>query len=721
MVAPNSRTVLPLDFDAWVAGHAVRWTPEQAALVRRAHALAVPPDCTEPPAGLAVADILAELRMDHEVVAAALLEPGYVDGPHAAERLREDFGAAVAGLVSGVRRVAVIGDFHQHGKPSGPELERLRKMLLAMAQDVRVVLLALARRLQRMRTLDELPVDEQVRIARETLDLFAPLANRLGIARIKWELEDLALRHLEPQTYREIARALDEKRQERERYIGEAVDSLRADLARAGIHGEVSGRVKHIYSIWKKMTRKRVPFEEIFDVRAVRVIVDSVADCYAVLGAVHARWNHVRREFDDYIANPKPNGYRSLHTAVIGPEGRTLEVQIRTREMHQNAELGVAAHWRYKEGTAATPASAFEQQIVWLRQMLDWKDEDGDAGDFLDRFKAEALQDRVYVVTPKGQIVELPQGATPLDFAYHVHTQVGHRCRGAKVNGRIVPLNYELKNGEQIEVLTAKTGAPSRDWLSPHLGYLKSGRARDKVRAWFRQLDHEHSLASGRQTLERELTRLGVRNVNLERLAEKLGHPRPDDLFAAVGRGDVTAMHVVSVAQDMILPPPPVEPPLPIARPSRPEERGEVKISGVGNLLMQMAKCCRPVPYDPIVGFITQGRGVTIHRADCPNLLDLAAHHRERLIEVAWGEETQARYCVDVQIDAYDRTGLLRDITSVLANDKINVIAVNTLSDKQAGTARMTLTVEISDVAQLSRLLDKIVQLPNVIEARRRG
>ncbi len=718
MVAVNRP--IELDFDAWLAGLPVRWTPEQVEAVRDARALVLANHPGEPaPEALAVADILAELKLDHEVVAAALLQPEWASKRIEREALTARFGAGVAALVEGVGKLAVIGEFHQQGQPHGRQLESLRKMLLAMAQDLRVVLIALAGCLARMHRIDALSEAERKRLAREARDLFAPLANRLGIARVKWELEDLALRCLEPEVYRKLARALDERRTEREAYIDALIAQLRDELARAGVRADVQGRVKHIYSIWKKMQRKQLPFEQIFDVRAVRVMVDSVADCYAALGVVHAQWNHIRQEFDDYIANPKANGYRSLHTAVIGPGGKTLEVQIRTEEMHQSAELGVAAHWRYKEG-GASQGSGFEQQIAWLRQMLDNREGEGD---LLDRFKAEAFQDRVFVVTPKGQIVELPQGATPLDFAYHVHTEVGHRCRGAKVNGRIVPLTYELKNGEQVEVLTAKLPAPSRDWLSPHLGYLRSTRAREKVRSWFRQLDLDNSIATGRAALERELARLSVRKLNLERLAEKLHFARPEELYAALGRGDMTTAHVVSVVQDLILPHPTAEEVLPpLVKPRRSGEGGgEVQIRGVGNLLTQSAKCCHPVPYDPIAGFITRGRGVTIHRQDCPNLFELIEHHRERLIEVSWGEAVAARYRVDVQVEAYDRAGLLRDITSVLANDKIGTLAVNMQSDRAEGIARVQLTLEVGDVAQLSRVLDKIAALPNVIEARRRG
>jgi GTP pyrophosphokinase len=712
MVTP--KRILPSDtgFDNWLASLPVKWNAAQLEAVRRAHVLTTT-------RGLAVADLLADLHMDHEVVIAALLHEPVTEGRMTLRGVEELFGPAVARLVDGVSRLNLIGDLHQQGPRAQQQLESLRKMLLAMAQDVRVVLIRLAICLIRMRHLKTFPSAEQHRIARETLDIFSPLANRLGMAQIKWELEDLALRCLEPVSYKQLAQALDERRTERERYITQVIQELQAELQKAGIHAEVSGRAKHIYSIWRKMQLKQLPFEQIFDVRAVRVTVDSVADCYAALGVVHALWNHIRHEFDDYIANPKSNGYQSLHTAVVGPEGKTLEVQIRTWDMHRHAELGVAAHWRYKEGGAYT--SAFEQQIAWLRQLLEWKDEITDAGDFLDRFKAEAFQDYVYVITPKGAVVELAQGATPLDFAYHIHTEVGHRCRGAKVNGRIVPLSYELKNGEQVDVLTAKNPAPSRDWLSPHLGYLKTSRARSKVRQWFKQQDQEKNIAAGRITLEKDFQRLDVdiKQVDLQKLAEKLNFNTPDELFAAIGYGDITTGSVATKAQELILPPsrPAV---LRLARKTPGGEgRGGIQIYGVGKLLTHIARCCKPVPFEPIVGFITHGRGVTIHRQDCRNLLNLANREQERLIEVAWGQEKEAVYPVDVLIHAYDRPGLLRDITSILLQEKINVLAANTRTDPETAVAHMQLTMEISDVEQLSRILDKIARLPNVMDARR--
>lgn len=721
MVTPARTVPNTSDCDAWLATLPVRWTAEQLAVVRQAYALTTP-------AGLAAADLLADLGMDHEVVSAALLYELVGSGRLALKTVGEQFSPAIARLVDGVGRLSLVRDLHPHGTPAHPptenpcdqQLESLRKMLLAMAQDVRVVLIRLAICVYQMRHLKALPWDEQRRVAQLTLDIFAPLANRLGIGQLKWELEDLALRHLEPATYKQIAKALDERRSEREQYLTTVMAQLRTELQQAGVQAEVSGRVKHIYSIWRKMQRKQLRFEQIFDVRAVRILVNSVADCYAALGIVHALWNHIPREFDDYIAHPKGNGYQSLHTAVIGPGGRTVEVQIRTWEMHHHAELGVAAHWRYKEG--GTVKDAYQQQIAWLRQLLEWKDEITDTGDFLDRFKAEAFQDRVYVITPKGAIVELPQGATPLDFAYYIHTEVGHRCRGARVNGRIVTLGYELRNGDQVDVITARTAAPSRDWLSPHLGYLKTTRARGKVRQWFRQQDQEKNIAAGRTALEKEFQRLGVDGkVDLQKIAEKLNFTKPDELYAAIGYGDLTTASVVSRAQELILPPPPPSELPRLSRRPPADEQGEgVQIRGVGKLLSSMARCCHPVPYDPIVGFITHGRGVTIHRQDCPNLLNLANRGQERLIEVNWGAESNAVYPVDVLITAYDRPGLLRDLTSIFLHEQVNVLAANTRTDPRTAIARMAFTLEISDVAQLSRLLDRIARIPNVTDARRK-
>jgi GTP pyrophosphokinase len=713
MVASRQTALAGADFDTWLNTLRIQWSPTQVEVVRQAYALSGEPE-------LAVADLLADLGMDPETAAAALLHEPVASGQLALSKLRDEFSPSIAQMVDGLIKLDAIGELHQNSQHVGRQLESLRKMLLAMAQDVRVVLIRLAMQLHTLRQLGQWSVEEQQRMARETLDVFSPLANRLGIGRIKWEMEDLALRYLDPPVYKQIATALEQRRADREHYIAQAMEELRDHLREAQIHADVSGRVKHIYSIWRKMQRKKLSFEQIFDVRAVRVMVDTVNDCYAALGVVHTLWSHIHREFDDYIAHPKPNGYQSLHTAVVGPEGRTLEVQIRTADMHRHAELGVAAHWRYKEGGVG-PGAAAAQQIAWLRQILEYREEETDDGDLLERFKAEAFQDRVYAITPKGTIVELPQGATPLDFAYHVHTEVGHRCRGAKVNGRIVPLTYELKTGEQVDILTTKTGGPSRDWLSPHLGYVKSNRARAKIRQWFIQQDQEKSIAAGRTALEREFQRLGARNLKLDKVAERLGFGKPDELFATIGHGALTTSQVVARIQDLLPQAPPTAENLLIVRKPKTVEsgKGNVQIRGVGRLLTQMAHCCQPAPFEPIAGYITQGRGVTIHRQDCANLLALANQHGERVIEVSWGE-TPATYPVDIMIIAHDRSGLLRDITSILANEQVNVLGANTLTDRETSIARMGLTLEITDVLQLSRVLDKIGQLRNVMEAYRK-
>ncbi len=671
---------------------------------------------------MAVADILAGLRLDHEAIAAAILHDVVEDTEITVEEIAEEFGPGVARLVDGVTKMRLIdhqAGIGERGKKERLRAESLRKLLLAMAEDVRVVLIKLADRLHNMRTLGHLSDGKQRRIARETLDIYAPLANRLGIWQIKWELEDLAFRYLEPATYKRIAAFLDERRVDREQFIATVVSTLETALAESGVRADVAGRPKHIYSIWRKMQRKGLSFHQLYDVRAVRLMVDEVADCYAALGVVHTLWRHIPREFDDYIATPKENNYQSIHTAVVGPQGKTLEVQIRTRKMHEHAELGVAAHWKYKEG-ARHHDHAFEQKIAWLRQLLEWRDESSDAGDFIDRFKSEVFEDRVYVLTPQGDVFDLPQGATPLDFAYYVHTEVGHRCRGAKVDGRIVPLTYELKSGEQVEILTTKHGTPSRDWLNPHLGYLKTSRARAKARHWFRQQDLEKSIAAGRTALERELHRLGITDQNYEQLAGKLGFRKVEEVLTAIGRGEITASQIAGATQGLARPPK-AEATLVPSAPRARTGKDDVYIQGVGNLLTRMAKCCKPAPGDPIIGFITLGQGVTVHRRDCPNILKMNEGKRSRLIEVEWATRRDgATYPVDLEVEAVDRQGLLRDISALLSNEKVNVTALTTRTNQSTHMARMDLTLELRDVDQLSRVLGRIGQLPNVVEVRRR-
>jgi GTP pyrophosphokinase len=671
---------------------------------------------------LAVARILAELGLDPETLTAAILHDVVEDTGITLDDLKREFGPRIAALVDGVTKMKVIQVFR--GDTGGThkeqaQAESLRKMLLAMAEDVRVVLIKLADRLHNMRTLAALPVDKQQRIARETMDIYAPLANRLGIWQVKWELEDLSLRYLEPVTYKQIAGWLAEKRVDREAYIARFVDTLAQELKTSGVAAEVTGRVKHIYSIWRKMQRKGKDFGEIFDVRAVRILVNDVRDCYAALGVVHSLWQHIPGEFDDYIATPKENNYRSIHTAVIGPQGKNVEVQIRTHDMHNQSELGVAAHWRYKEG--AKHDKGFDDKIAWLRSLLEWKDEISGAAEFVDQFKSEVFSERVYVFTPKGNIVDLQAGATPLDFAYHIHTDVGHRCRGAKVNGHMVPLIYTLKTGDRVEVLTVKEGGPSRDWLSPHLGYLLTSKARSKVQSWFNQQNFESNVAAGRQTLEREFQRLGLHDVNYEKLAARFHHDKVDDFLAALGRGEIKPAQILTAVQDL------VEPALKEARPAFvPRARGArkpagVSIRGVGNLLTRMAKCCNPVPGDAIVGFITRGQGIAIHRRDCPNALRHHNENEERLIEVEWGADSAQTYPVEVEVLAHERAGLLRDITGLFANEKVNVTAVNTQTDKGQYVARMTFTLEIPNVETLSRVLALLDQIPNVMDVRRRS
>lgn len=719
-----------LNLEAWLERIAATRGPAESDLIRRATFFAHKAHAGQARASgepyihhtLAVAQVLADLGLDHETLAAAILHDVVEDTGIELADLETEFGPRVARLVDGVTKMRVIQEFHGgHGvsRREHAQAESLRKMLLAMAEDVRVVFIKLADRLHNMRTLAALPEDKQRRIARETMDIFAPLANRLGIWHVKWELEDLSFRYLEPLTYKQIAGYLAERRVDREAYITRFVATLSQELKKAGIDADVSGRAKHIYSIWRKMMRKHKDFSEIFDVRAVRVLVNDIRDCYGALGIVHSLWQHVPGEFDDYIATPKENNYRSIHTAVVGPDGKTVEVQIRTHEMHQQSELGVAAHWRYKEGGKGD--KSYDEKIAWLRTLLEWKDEVAEASDFVDQFKSEVFSERVYVLTPKGNIVDLQAGATPLDFAYHIHTEIGHRCRGAKVNGQIVPLTHALKTGDRVEVLTVKEGGPSRDWLSPHLGYLLTQKARAKVQAWFKQQNFEPSVAAGREALEREFDRLGLKDVNYEKLAQRLDYGKVDDFLAALGRGEVKPTQIINAVQELGEPALKEVQPAPVPRPHAGHARAaDVTIQGVGNLLTRMAKCCNPLPGDPIVGFITRGQGVTIHRRDCTNALRHHDEHDERLIEVSWGTHADQTYPVDVEILAYDRAGLLRDITGLLANEKINVLGVTTVTDKQQ-MARMTFTLEIPNIEVLSRILALIDQIPNITEVRRRA
>jgi len=632
----------------------------------------------------------------------------------------------VAKLIEGVLRMAAISASLNPRESlvlgSQTQVENLRKMLVAMVDDVRVALIKLAERTCAIRAVKNADDDKRHRVAREVFDIYAPLAHRLGIGHIKWELEDLSFRYLEPEQYKQIAQLLHERRLDREQYIDNVVQQLRDELTAAGIQPEIDGRAKHIYSIWRKMQKKGLQFSQIYDVRAVRVLVPEVRDCYTALGIVHTLWRHIPKEFDDYIANPKENGYRSLHTAVLGPEGKVLEVQIRTLAMHEEAELGVCAHWRYKGTDVNSSSDHYEEKIAWLRQVLEWHEELGDIGGLADQLRVDIEPDRVYVFTPDGHAIDLPKGATPLDFAYRVHTEIGHNCRGAKVNGRIVPLNYSLQTGEQVEIITSKQGSPSRDWLNPNLGYITTSRSRAKIVHWFKLQARDQNVAAGKALLERELGRLDLPPVDFDKVAEKANLKNAEDMFAALGAGDLRLAHLVNLAQQLVEPERGYDQLELIPRrsaPYKPGKRGDVQIQGVGNLLTQMAGCCQPLPGDPIVGYITLGRGVSIHRQDCPSVLQLSGREPERIIQVSWGPVPEKTYPVEIFIRAYDRAGLLRDISQMLLNERINVLSMNTRSNKEDSTAQMLLTIEIPGLNALGRLLSRISQLPNIIEAKR--
>lgn len=669
--------------------------------------------------GLEMAEILADLHLDHETLVAAILYRAVREDKLPLSAVEEQFGSEIARMVEGVLRMAAMGRVLSSDSPvlgqAEAQKDNIRKMLVSLVDDVRVALIKLAERTCAIRAVKNNP-SRRHRVAREVYDIYAPLAHRLGIGHIKWELEDLSFRYIQPVAYKKIAKHLAEKRLDRQDYIDQLIDTLNHSLLKSSIQAELTGRAKHIYSIWRKMQRKGIGFSQVYDIRAVRVLVPSVKDCYAALGVVHGLWRNIPNEFDDYIASPKDNGYRSLHTAVIGPRGRVLEVQIRSFDMHEEAEFGVCAHWRYK-GSDSQGGSSYESKIAWLRQVLDWHEETGGGPKEVAEHFSRA-QDRIYVFTPDGHVVNLAKGSTPLDFAYHVHTEVGHRCRGAKVNGRIVPLTYVLCTGEQVEIITGKENAPRRDWLQPSLAYLKSTRARAKVQHWFKQQAREDNIAAGRALIEKMCKRLALNSLDYKILAKHFGYQAVEDMYAAVGAGDVSAAQVITAVQNLF-----EEIPEPVLKPigvkATKANGDDIVVSGVGNLMNHFAGCCKPLPGDLIVGYVTVGRGVSIHRQDCAKILHLQYIEPDRIIEVNWGNAPQATYPVDLMVEAFDRRGLLRDITTLLANARIDVVAVQTQSDKEHNTATMSLTVEITGLAALGSLLTKINRLPNVLSAQR--
>lgn len=681
--------------------------------------------------GQEMVEILCQLNMDDVTLQAALVFPYCEQHALSENDIAEEFGEEIRDLVVGVRRMDAIKSLHArkisgssfNEKSDEQHIDSIRRMLLAMVEDVRAVVIKMAERICALQQVKKADEETRVMVARECASIYAPLANRLGIGQLKWELEDLAFRYLHPDTYKQIAKQLDGKRKARAEYIEAIVNDLQSILNTENIRADVYGRPKHIYSIWKKMQKKRLTFEQLFDIRAVRIIAERLQDCYAALGTVHANFKHLPNEFDDYIATPKANGYQSIHTVIVGPEGKPVEIQIRTQKMHQDAELGVAAHWKYKEGSTGKQ-SGYDERINWLRRILAWQEEVAESGDLVEELRSQVFDDRVYVFTPKGDVVDLPQGATPLDFAYYIHSNVGHRCIGAKVNGRIVPFTYQLHSGDQIEVLTGKELNPSRDWMHPGLGYVHSSRARATIHTYFKKQDRDKNQAAGRELLEREVQRAHLPQKIPQEACEKFNLQTVEDLHTALGAGDVRVMQVINFLHHLQEPEqetPEISPKVKTRKVARGAgKKDAVVVQGVGHLMSQLANCCKPVPGEPIMGYITQGRGVSVHKEGCEQLGHLLQQHPERQIEVNWSDALNVGFETSIDIFCHDRTGLLRDITTVLANENVPLLGVNSLSDKHRQTALITISVEVQDRDTLSKVLSRLRQLNGVTDARRK-
>ncbi len=681
--------------------------------------------------------ILLTLNMDLPSLLVAILYPAYENSYITSADVEKKYGSKIARLLLNVKDMEAIRSLQTLTSDNATEeqVDRIRRMLLAMVEDVRAVVIKLAERIAFIRAASKADEETRVLIAKEVANVYAPLANRLGIGQLKWELEDLAFRFLHPDIYKEIAHELDERRVDREKYIDNFVSELKELLAKEGIQGEVYGRPKHIYSIWRKMQRKHLQFSELYDVRAVRILVDRIQDCYAALGVVHTRWHHIPKEFDDYIANPKANGYQSIHTVVYGDGGKVVEIQIRTKDMHNSAELGVAAHWKYKEGTGQS--SGVEQRINWLRKLLTWRDDMVESGALLDEFRTQVFEDRIYVFTPKGEVIDLPTGSTPLDFAYQVHTMVGHRCIGAKVDGRIVPYTYKLKTGQQVEIITQKNPNPSRDWLNADNGFLKTSKARAKVQSYFRKLDYEKNLQAGEEIIDREVLKHGL-NLNKDQtislLKDKLSRfnmKSVSDLQAAVGAGDISINAVISVLDEIVIKDKRKSEPADLSKiisnrsaseilQAKGRKQSQVVVDGVGNLMTHIAKCCQPIPGDDIVGFITQGRGISIHKSDCEQLNKLKLQNPERLVTASWGENAEGGYTVTIRVIGQDYPGLLRDVTTVIANEKMNVLGVRSHVDRNQDISIIDIDLLVLSISVLTRTLNKLNELGQVISAKRR-
>lgn len=680
--------------------------------------------------GTEMVEILVTLNMDMDTLNAALIFPLLDNQIISQEQVGEWWPKRVAKLVKGATDMEGIRALQNQGGQSNnaAQVDNLRNMLLAMVDDVRAVVIKLAERICYLRQIKSADKDKRLLVAREIASIYAPLANRLGIGQLKWELEDLSFRYLEPEIYKKIAKQLDEKRIDREHYIQNFVDTVKDSLQEMNVDGTAYGRPKHIYSIYRKMQKKNLEFEDLYDVRAVRVVVEKLQDCYAALGAIHTKWRHIPSEFDDYIANPKANGYQSIHTVVLGPEGKPVEVQIRTRKMHEDSELGVAAHWKYKEGSAGGKASSgYEEKIAWLRKILAWQEDIADSEDLVDEVRSQVFDDRVYVFTPKGEVIDLPAGATPLDFAYYIHSQVGHRCIGAKVANHIVPFTYHLKTGDQVEILTQKEPNPSRDWLNPNLGYINAPRARNKVSSWFRKQDRDKNVQAGRELLENELAKLKLKLSDLPPAITRFNVSCVEDIFAGVGNGDLRINQLLNFLDDHYHQQTLAEQDQ--AALEALEKRSSafvakpvgnnIMIQGESNLLHSIARCCQPIPGEPIEGYITQGRGISVHRKACEQLDDLREAHPERLVEASWGDSNSSGYSLTLRLEALDRSGLLKDITTLLSNEKVNVLGVNSMSNIKTQTAVIDLNLEIHTSDNIAKIQNKLKQLKDVLQVRR--
>ncbi|MEI6893031.1 MAG: GTP diphosphokinase [Colwellia sp.] len=675
-------------------------------------------------------EILSGLNLDADSLVAAFISPLLAHDIIAIEFIKENFAKDILMLCQGVEQMAAFKALRQQGNESKDQapknIDNIRRMLLAMVDDVRAVVIKLAERLCDLRENKKCDEETRVLVAKESANIYAPLANRLGIGQLKWELEDISFSYLHPQVYKKIAKLLDETRLDREQYMASFVTHLKNELKSLGIKGEVYGRPKHIYSIWKKMQQKSLNFEQLFDVRAVRVVVEKVQDCYSTLGIVHTQWQHIAKEFSDYVATPKANGYQSIHTVVLDSAGKSVEVQIRTKQMDDDAELGVAAHWRYKEGNAQGKTSSFDDKVGWLRKILQWQDDVAESGEMLDELRSQVFDDRIYVFTPGGDVIDLPMGATPLDFAYYIHSNVGHCCIGAKVFGKIVPFTHQLQTGDQVEILTSKKANPSRDWLNPNLNYIYSSRARSKVQHYFKLLDKDKYIVQGKALFDNEIVKYQLDDIDLLTAAKRSNMKTVDDLYVAIATGNVRLQHVITYLTQLdnkFKPPAEIDPQSLVKQSatnkSVKQDDNGITVSGVGNLLTHMAKCCQPVPGDEISGFITQGRGISVHRGDCEQLTNSLNLQPERLVEVQWGNKDKQYYQATAQIIGSDRQGLLRDISTIISNERVSIIGVDSHTDKIKQTVSMKIKMEVDSSELLKRVLDKLRQLDDVAQVKR--